>query len=1231
MLINIARFELRYLLRNPLVWITAALTFAMVFFSMNLQGWELGSEGGLFRNAAYATLRNSVMLSLMFMFVTTAFVANAVIRDDETGYGPIIRSTPITKFEYVFGRYLGAVATAALLMLALPVATLTGSLMPWADPANLGPNRITDHLYAYFLLALPNIFIHSSVFFALATITRSMMATYLGVIGFVAGFFTLEGALDRPELETAVAIAEPFAARAVSDATRYWTIAERNALLPEMTGALLYNRLLWITVALFCLSLAYAAYRFADQGMSRRARRRIRHPERSEGSREEDRASQDEILRYAQDDGMVHSRDKDAALTVRLGMTRSTSLPSPQHGPAARRALLWMRTKFEARQVIKSPTFPVLMAWGLYVTIFVLLTQRYPDYMPEYPTTLSLIPEIEDAFRVIPMIVAIYYAGELVWRERDRRVDELIDAAPLPNWAYVIPKTVALALLFVSMLLINVLAAIVLQLSLGFTDLELSKYLLWYVLPASFDSLLLAALAIFVQALSPHKAVGWGIMVLFLVWQEMNRAHRFINHNLLNYGETPGVPLSDLNGAGTFWMGAWTLRLYWGAFAVLLLVVAHLLWRRGSDVRLKPRLTLARHRLRGAAGWVAGAALVTFIATGAYAWYNTNVLNDYQRKDQSVAAKAEYERRFGKFIGLPQPSLEELTLDISLYPKERRAVTKGRFLLRNLTAQPISDIHVRLVDEEELDLISATIDFARLILEDAEYDYRIYRLDRPMQPGESRLLTFVTRRWHRGFRNGSPATDIVENGTFFTGFAFMPVIGMNPMGLHQDPVIREKFGLPELPGPPKLEDTEATLSQSFLNGWIRKSDITLSTDAEQTPIAPGKRISDVTRDGRRTARFVSTAPIRGRFSVQSARYAEKHRQHRGIDLAVYYHPRHAWNIDRILDGMAASLDYYQANFGPYQFDHFRIVEFPAYAGYAQAFAGTIAFSESVGFIADYSEQDTIDYVAGITAHEFAHQWWPNQIVPAEVEGHTVLVETLAQYSAGMVTKKLRGEDQIRRYLQFELDRYLAGRAWAEEEPPLARVLGGQDYVSYRKGSMVMYLLSKRIGEDGVNRALRNMLARYKFKGAPYPRTVDLIAAFRAEAKTEEDQALITDLFEKITLYDLKVVQPGAVQRPDGRWDVTVPIDAKKFYSDEKGTETESPFAERIEVGLFTAEPGRLAFDESNVILMERQPIRSGSQALKFVTDRKPTHAGVDPYNFYIDRDSADNVAEVSGL
>ena len=273
MLIRIARFEARYVLRNPLLWATAIATFAMLFAGMSVNGFDLGNEGGLLKNAAYATLRNYVVVSVFYMFVTTAFVASAVLRDDQTGFGPIIRSTGITKREYVFGRFLGAFAAAALCMLALPLGALIGSMMPWAPAGQLGPNRLADHLYGYFIVALPNIFIHAAIFFALAATTRSMTASYLGVVGFVTGFFVLQDGFTG---QMAVALGEPFAGRALKDAVRYWAVAERNVLLPPVSGSLLYNRLLWIGVGVICLTLGCAAYRFADRGMSKRERRRTK-------------------------------------------------------------------------------------------------------------------------------------------------------------------------------------------------------------------------------------------------------------------------------------------------------------------------------------------------------------------------------------------------------------------------------------------------------------------------------------------------------------------------------------------------------------------------------------------------------------------------------------------------------------------------------------------------------------------------------------------------------------------------------------------------------------------------------------------------------------------------------------------------------------------------------------------------------------------------------------------
>jgi ABC-2 type transport system permease protein len=1197
MLAKIAAFEFKYQLKNPVFWVTAGLFFLLTFGAMTVDQIQMGSGGNVHKNAPIANIEKTLIMSIFFMFVTTAFVANVIVRDDDTGYGPIVRSTRVTKFDYLFGRFIGAWLIAAMCFLAVPLAIWLGSLMPWVDAETLGPNRLSHLLFPYLVLALPNILITGAIFFALATATRSMMATYVGVVAFLVLYFVITVNIGRqPELRHLLAFVEPFGTGAIREATRYWTAAERNSLLPAFEGALVWNRLIWIGLSFAFLALAYWRYSFTDKGrVSKRKKRK-------------------QAL-FAQ-----------AAADAPTPQTEAAALPSARFDGRTARAQFRAQMRLEMKQVFRSPAFVVLMALGLFNSFGGMWFAGEFFGTPTYPVTQLLIPILAGSFSIIPVIIAIYYAGELVWRERDRKMHEIVDATPLPNWAYAVPKTIAVSLVLLSTLLISVLAALLVQLLKGYTNFELGKYLLWYVVPQGVDFILLAILAVFVQALSPNKYVGWGIMVLYVILQIV-ASNIGLEHGLYIYGQTPQVPYSDMNGAGSFWKGAWWFRLYWSAFAVLLLLAAHLLWRRGTESRLKPRLKRAPARLRGTAGLVAAAAMLAFVGTGIWIYYNTNILNEYRTRDDNDRYLAAYEKKYLRFERLPQPTIKHVVLNVSLYPAEARAETEGRYLMANLTSQPIKEVHVRNTDRA-MEMRRLAFPGAKLASYDEEFGYRIFRLDRPMMPGETRELSFATRRWQRGFRNSNNDTRLVENGTFLNNFELAPGIGMSTDQLLRERTKRRKYGLAAELRPAKLEDLSATKSSYFGGGWST-ADITVSTAADQTPIAPGKKVSDVTRGGRRVARFVSDAPILTFFSIQSARYAEKHRQHAGVDLGVYYHPGHAWNVDRMLNALQAGLDYYQANFGPYQFDQARIIEFPGYDTFAQAFANTMPYSESIGFAADTSDPNEIDYVTYVTAHELGHQYWAHQIIGAEMQGGTMLSETLAQYSALMVMKRLYGEDKIRRFLKFELDRYLRDRGGeAIEELPLERV-ENQQYIHYRKGSLVMYLLQDRVGEAAVNRALRTVLDKYKFKGAPYPRSIELVEAFRREAKTPEDQALITDLFERITLYDLRVSEPKAVKRPDGKWDVTVPVEAKKFYADGQGKEREARFADRIAVGLFTAEPGQGAFDRRNVVLMQRQSVRSGKQVFRFVTDRKPTHAGVDPYNFYIDRNSDDNVAPVT--
>src|SRR5580704_15318801 len=112
----------------------------------------------------------------------------------------------------------------------------------------------------------------------------------------------------------------------------------------------------------------------------------------------------------------------------------------------------------------------------------------------------------------------------------------------------------------------------------------------------------------------------------------------------------------------------------------------------------------------------------------------------------------------------------------------------------------------------------------------------------------------------------------------------------------------------------------------------------------------------------------------------------------------------------MMKGMKASLAYCTTNFSPYQNKTLRIMEFPRYATFAQSFPASIPYSESIGFIAkvDAKSDEDVDYPFYVTAHETAHQWWAHQVIGADVQGSTMLSETLAQYSALMVMKQKYG-------------------------------------------------------------------------------------------------------------------------------------------------------------------------------------------------------------------------------
>jgi len=323
----------------------------------------------------------------------------------------------------------------------------------------------------------------------------------------------------------------------------------------------------------------------------------------------------------------------------------------------------------------------------------------------------------------------------------------------------------------------------------------------------------------------------------------------------------------------------------------------------------------------------------------------------------------------------------------------------------------------------------------------------------------------------------------------------------------------------------------------------------------------------------------------------------------------------------MLEAAKDSLAYYDAHYTPYQFKQLRILEFPGHMSLAQSFANTIPFSESIGFIADLRDQSRIDYVYYVTAHEVAHQWWAHRVIGANMQGSTMLSESLAQYSALMVMKRKYGADQMRKFLKYELDRYLMGRATDKvAEEPLAKVENEQ-YIHYNKGSLIFYALQDYVGEDKLDAILKQYLLDKGFQQPPYTTSKEFVAALSA-ALGPKWQPLLDDFFWKITLFDNRMLDASAKQLPDGRYEVTMKVHAGMAWADGKGKETQAAPNIPIAIGVFAAASGD--GKDGKPLYLEKRMLPDGDSTITVTVDGKPAITGIDPYNELIDRVPDDN-------
>lgn len=1199
----IVRWEVRYYLRRISTWVYFGIFFAIAFsFMLALAGAfgdavVLGTGGKVKSNSPLTLAQIFPILSLLGTSITAALAGNALYRDYDAGIDPLIYTAPLTKPAFLGGRFVGSLIVNAIVLLGIGFGAAIACLTPWAHPERLASFDIVSYVWPYVTHIYPNLLLTAAIFFALVSLTRQMLPNYVGGAVLLIGYLLASSQLATLDKKWVGALVDPFGMRATRLLTEYWTIAEKNDLLVPLSGMLLVNRLVWIGVAAVIFAVAYVRFSFSHAIPQRAA---------------------------------APLPPTSSAPIILAAPVRLSDLPVVRRDFGGRASFAQFRsiTTRAFWRIVRNRYFGTIVVAGL-AYLFVAAGAAGKIYeTPTWPVTYQMVEVLTGTFGIFLLVIIALYAGELVWSERDAKIAGIYDATPVNTTLIYLAKLTALCGVIVVLQLVLMVAGMIMQAWVGYHRFEIAVYIQSLLGIQLIDMLLLAVLAIAVHVVVDNKYLGHFLVILLVIGEGVQR-YIGLQHKLWEYSSDGGATYSDMNGWGPFLHSWLWWKAYWIAIAVLLMVIVHLFWVRGSETEPAWRLAIAKRRLVGRARNVAVGGAAAAAAFGGFIFYNTNVLNIYRGPDAEKELRISYERRYKKYETMPQPRIARIAIAVDLHPDQQGFWARGTYLLRNTDTVPIDTVVLSVSEMLKVN----KIDFAggsSHLLSDPPRDFHLYRLAKPLAPGDSTTMTFDVALEPRGFTEEVQYAEVVSNGTFLSN-SFLPGIGYESSNELSDEDARKRAKLPEKgrmrpPTDPRaLRRNYASADADFI-----RYDAVVSTVEGQTPITSGYVDSSWTSNGRRYIHYVLDVPVINLWAFQSANYAVKRDQWTGpdgraVDIEIDYHPKHDFNVDRMIEGVKASLDYFTPAFGPYQHHLVRIVEFPRYASYAQSLPNTIPYSEAIGFIARLDDPKDIDYPFYVTAHEVAHQWWAHQVIGADAQGATMLSETLAQYSAMMVMEKHFGNANMRRFLEFELDRYLAGRSGERRREMPLKLVENQQYIHYNKGSLAMYALRDYIGEARVNGALRGFLNAHKFRGPPYPTGVELADSLRA-VTPDSLKYLITDLFDTITLYELKTDSIVVHDTTDAKFRVDIYGTAKKLRADSLGVETETAMNDWIDIGLFkNAGKGDTLADKNGVpVYLQKHRLRAGDQKITVITSERPLRGGIDPLHKLIDRRVDDN-------
>jgi len=1043
-------------------WLMLLLILSLGLFVGQNARFSLSKD--IFDNSPYQVGFITMLISLVTLFFSTLLTAQLLFKEADARIGALIFSTSLSKLRFLAGRYLALLSMSVLLIVVLLISFYIGHGIATSSTIQTG-FVLGWYLRPIIFFGLINTFFVTAVLSFVAWISRNKLLVYvIGLLLYIVYMVSLiysgspmmaQSLPQSGQSQLIAAIADPFGFSAFFHQTAHWTVAQRNSEVVSLTGIFLLNRLGVVLLSMGLLMLGAKQFCLDATGMGKGKPKAIM-------------------------DGVISRSAYKATATF-------------YHTKAQLQALCSF-VKMDLAWILKSIPF-VLTAMGM---LFMVGMEMYAEIekgirIPQkYASSGLMVSTIIQNFHGLGMIALVYYAHETFWRSRNANF-HLIEHSAANTRTSLLAKCVSLIIITVLFSALIIVEGIVFQFTYRYPAIEWSVYA-YVLLFNTFPLILLCVIMLLIQKWIYQKYIGLGVTAVFAILMATSLGKKLVLHPLLKFLQPLTADYSDMNGFGTY-TAAYAEKLLFGAMvAGVLLIVSN------RSKRKLRRWT-----------YLAPIALMMVIAC----MPGTDLVKKYRPKNKTVElqAQVDYELAYRKYQHLCQPTITDVITTVELEPEQSAYHIRGRYVMRNKSADTITSILVNFDDDMQIGKAAYRNNSETVAITKHQ---QIINLHKPLVPSDTASLDFdISYQWYAV--NGHQSFNaIVSNGTFIRISRYYPQLGYNAGREVQDKKVRKQLHLGDATAV-KLFDAPKVANNDFIN-----LDMTISTAPGQTAIGVGELTNKWQDKGRCYFRYRTGSPVPFRFAVSSARYAVRREVYKGRFFEIYYHPSHYENVEHLMKNARLTMDYCETNFGPYPFPAIRFAEISSFTkGFAAtAYPATVYMAEDMIFHANIKADKQQDVVNELAGHELSHLWWGNsQIDPDDREGSPLLTETLAMYTEMMLLEKMYGKQKMLDRLRMHLGIYLDEKGFTEEHP-LIKMYGEDTHLSYSKGAVVMYQLSELIGEDKVNLALRNFLAKNKYPNAK-PISSDLLNEFYKVAEKKYHQQ-IKDMFTGIDSYPVKI-------------------------------------------------------------------------------------------------------------